>query len=125
MSQEQDAELAVSCALEMQELVRSRDRTFFRGDASKLRIGIGMHTGPLVAGNLGSSERMDYSVIGDTVNVAARLEGIAGPGEVVITSSTRELLSSEFKLEKRDAVKVKGKHEPIDIFNVKGRKKGA
>lgn len=125
MSEQQDAELAVSCALEIQNLVASRQRTFFRGDASNLRIGIGLHTGPLVAGNLGSSRRMDYSVIGDTVNIAARLEGVAGPGQVVITKSTRDLLDSNFKLERRDPVKVKGKNEPIEIFNVKGRKKGA
>jgi class 3 adenylate cyclase len=125
MSREQDAELAVACALEIQRLVSSKERTFFRGDASQLRIGIGLHTGPLVAGNLGSSRRMDYSVIGDTVNVAARLEGIAGPGEVVITDSTKELLDSSFRTQHRDAVKVKGKHDPIQIFNVKGRRKGA
>ncbi|NBF40923.1 MAG: PAS domain S-box protein [Spirochaetes bacterium] len=125
MSQEQDAELAVTCALEMQKLVSSRERTFFRGDASKLRVGIGMHTGELVAGNLGSSRRMDYSVIGDTVNVAARLEGVAGPGEVVITRATKDLLGSDFRLEEREPVKVKGKNEAIQIFKVKGRKKGA
>jgi PAS domain S-box-containing protein len=125
MSEQQDAELAVSCALAIQDLVGSSKRKFFTGDASSLRIGIGMHTGPLVAGNLGSDRRMDYSVIGDTVNVAARLEGIAGPGEVVITKATKDLLSDGFKLEHRDAVKVKGKAEPIDIFNVKSRKKGA
>jgi PAS domain S-box-containing protein len=125
MSREQDAELAVTCALEMQKLVSSRERTFFRGDASKLRVGIGMHTGELVAGNLGSSRRMDYSVIGDTVNVAARLEGVAGPGEVVITKATKDLLGSDFRLEEREPVKVKGKNEPIEIFKVKGRKKGA
>ena len=125
MSAEQDAELAVACALEIQKLVASNKRDFFKGDASKLRIGIGLHTGPLVAGNLGSARRMDYSVIGDTVNVAARLEGVAGPGEVVITKSTSDLLDTSFKLEPREPVKVKGKHEPIEIFNVRGRKKGA
>jgi PAS domain S-box-containing protein len=125
MSEEQDAELAVSCALEIQQLVSSSKRRFFRGDASKLRIGIGLHTGPLVAGNLGSDRRMDYSVIGDTVNVAARLEGVAGPGEVVITQATRDLLNTGFKLEERAPVTVKGKNEPIPIYNVTGKKKGA
>ncbi len=125
VSEARDAELAVACALEIQRLVSSDERTFFHGDASNLRIGIGMHTGPLVAGNLGSSRRMEYSVIGDTVNVAARLEGVAGPGEVVITRATSELLDDTFALEQLEPVTVKGKDEPIEIFKVFGRSKGA
>lgn len=115
---EQDAYEAVSCALEIQDRIKSRDRTFFKGEASKLKVGIGMHTGPLVAGNLGSSRRMDYSVIGDTVNVAARLEGVAGAGEVVITDKTYDLLGDRFKVKEREPVKVKGKKEPLRVFNV-------
>ena len=117
-SEEDDAVSAVSCALEIQELIRSKDRSFFTGPAKDLRVGIGMHTGPLVAGNLGSSRRMDYSVIGDTVNVAARLEGVAGPGQVVITGSTRELIGRRFKVQEREPVKVKGKEQPLHVFNV-------
>lgn len=121
VNEQYDAVQAVSCAVEIQDLVNSKARSFFTGKASKLRIGIGMHTGPLVAGNLGSSRRMDYTVIGDTVNVAARLEGVAGPGEVIITGDTRQHLGEEFKLEERDAVKVKGKTKPIPIYNVLGK----
>ncbi len=51
-----------------------------------------MNSGPLVAGNLGSSRRMDYAIIGDTVNLAARLEGVAGPDEIIITGTTRNML---------------------------------
>ncbi len=117
-----DAKRAVSCAVEIQEKVASSSRHFFTGDARDLRIGIGMHTGPLVAGNLGSSRRMDYSVIGDTVNVAARLEGVAGPDEIIITEHTRQHLEDQFSLEQRSSVSVKGKKKPIPIYNVKGRK---
>ncbi|TFH05855.1 MAG: PAS domain S-box protein [Spirochaetales bacterium] len=116
---DQDAIKAVACAVEIQELVNSSARTFFTGDAKALRIGIGMHTGPLVAGNLGSSTRMDYTVIGDTVNIAARLEGVAGPGEIIITQDTANQLNGLFDLESRPAVKVKGKAKPIPIFNVR------
>jgi class 3 adenylate cyclase len=120
-SEEEDALAAVGCAVEIQELVKSAKRTFFKGKASHLKIGIGMHTGPLIAGNLGSVRRMDYSVIGDTVNVAARLEGVAGPDEVIITQNTRELIGDSFKLKELKPVKVKGKTEPLHIFNVLGR----
>jgi class 3 adenylate cyclase len=117
-SEQEDAVSAVSCALEIQELIARRDRTFFKGPAKNLKVGIGMHTGPLVAGNLGSDRRMDYSVIGDTVNVAARLEGVAEAGQVVITKDTRDLIGDRFKVKERKPVKVKGKEQPIPVFNV-------
>jgi class 3 adenylate cyclase/PAS domain-containing protein len=115
---EEDARQAVSCALEIQDLVKSRERKFFRGGASSLRIGIGMHTGPLVAGNLGSVRRMNYTVIGDTVNIASRLEGVAKAGEVIITQDTLDRIGERFKVEKKQAVKVKGKARPIPIYRV-------
>ncbi len=121
-SEAEDAVNAVSCALDIQKLIEDPKRTFFRGEAEHLRVGIGMHTGYLVAGNLGSSRRMNYSVIGDTVNVAARLEGVAKAGEVIITEDTRSLLGSAFQLEEREPVKVKGKVEPIHIYRALKRR---
>lgn len=118
---EQDAINAVSCAVEIQKLINSKGRTFFRGRAESLRVGIGMHSGPLVAGNLGSDRRMEYTVIGDTVNVAARLEGVSRAGEVIITQATRDYLGDRFKLEAREAVTVKGKSEAIPIYSVLGK----
>jgi len=118
VNEEKDAVSAVSCAVEIQDLVRSKSRKFFKGIASGLKVGIGMHTGPLVAGNLGSSRRMDYSVIGDTVNIAARLEGVADAGEVIITQQTRDLIGDHFKLKELEPVKVKGVEKPLHIFNV-------
>jgi PAS domain S-box-containing protein len=117
-----DAFNAVSCALAIQDMVRSSKRKFFRNVASRLRIGIGINTGPLVAGNLGSMQRMDYSVIGDTVNLAARLEGVAGPDEIIISQTTKNQLGDNFKYEERPAVRVKGKEKPIQIYNVLGIK---
>jgi PAS domain S-box-containing protein len=117
-----DAINAVSCAIAIQNAVRSSKRKFFRNEAARLRIGIGINTGPLVAGNLGSIQRMDYSVIGDTVNLAARLEGAAGAEEIIISQATRNHLGNNFKLEKRKPIRVKGKEKPIQIYNVLGLK---
>lgn len=119
-TEQEDAVLAVTSALQIHELVRSKDRSFFKGDASKLKISVGMASGPLVAGNVGSSRRMDYTVLGDTVNTAARLEGVAVAEEIIITQATRDLIGDRFKLEERKPVKVKGKEKPLVIFNVKG-----
>jgi adenylate cyclase len=114
----EDARLAVSCALEIQNMVKDPQRSFFKGEAKKLAIGIGIHTGPLVAGNIGSAQRVDYTIIGDTVNVAARLEGVAGPGEVVITEYTRNHLGRDFRVTKKPPVQVKGKSRPLQIYRV-------
>ncbi|MDR2923107.1 MAG: PAS domain-containing protein [Treponema sp.] len=122
MPKKDDAINAVSCAIAIQEAVRSAKRKFFRKEASRLRIGIGINTGPLVAGNLGSIQRMDYSVIGDTVNLASRLEGAAEADEIIISQSTREHIGNHFALQKRPAIRVKGKVKPIQIYNVLGFK---
>ena len=115
-SEEEDARNAVACALDIQKLIGDPRRSFFHGEAEHLQVGIGVHTGYLVAGNLGSARRMNYSIIGDTVNIAARLEGVAKAGEVIITESTRDLLGKAFACEERDSVKVKGKAESIKIY---------
>ena len=118
-----DAVNAVSCAVEIQDLVKDKNRKFFTGEASHLKISIGMNSGPVVVGNLGSSRRMDYSVISDTVNVAARLEGVAGADDIIISSATRDLIGDRFKLKELPPVTVKGKGKPIPIFNVLGIKR--
>jgi len=118
MPHKDDAKNAVSCALAIQKLVRAENRKFFKKEASRLRVGIGINTGPLIAGNLGSVQRMDYSVIGDTVNLASRLEGIAAGDEIIISQETMDQLDNTFRIEERPPVQVKGKKKPVQIFNV-------
>ena len=84
-------------------------------------FGVGVNSGPLVAGNMGSHNRMEYTVLGDTVNTASRLSGVAKDDEVIISQATVDLLEgSGAKLEDRGEVRVKGKAEPVKVYAVLG-----
>ncbi len=116
----QHAEVAVKTALNIQdEIARfySMDRL---GDMA-INVGIGINSGVMVVGNLGSAKRMEYTVIGDNVNVASRLTSIAKAGEILISKRTYELIDKEknnLEIEERGKVSVKGRKTQIDVFNV-------
>ncbi len=110
-----DARGAVAAALEIQAVAASRN---FGQLASRLAIGAALHTGRVVAGTLGSGRRASYSVLGDTVTMAARLQAAAGPDEVIITEETRRHLGEDFAVEPRRAVRVKGRGEPVPAYRV-------
>jgi adenylate cyclase len=86
---------------------------------------MGIHTGPLVAGYVGSSKALSYTVIGDTANTSARLCGIALAGQIIISESTLARLGNRFEVEELPAASLKGKEKPLRIFNVKREKHSA
>jgi adenylate cyclase len=113
-----DALRAVSCALEMGEVLGQFNRRRLEKDQAPLAIGIGIHTGPLVAGYIGSSKALSYTVIGDVANTSARLCSIALAGQIVISEMTQEKLGGKFEVEELPPARVKGKEKPLRVFNV-------
>lgn len=112
--------LAVRCALEMQRALEEFNRMREADGAEQVQVGIGVNTGPVIAGAIGSSRTLQYTVIGDAVNVASRLCSAAGPGEVLISQSTYELVRGDVAVEDRDPVLVKGKAKAIEIYRATG-----
>jgi adenylate cyclase len=114
-----DARNAVRAAIEIQRLVVQLNRDAAARDWPELKIGIGINTGAVVAGNIGSPSRLDYTVIGDTVNAAARLMALARAGEVLISESTAEKLrSKEFSLTALEPLLLRGKTQKIGVYRV-------
>ncbi|MCA2977190.1 MAG: GAF domain-containing protein, partial [Myxococcaceae bacterium] len=111
---EGDARSACRAAVDLVERA-SRVRVAGR----PLEIGVGVHTGPAVVGALGSRQRMDYTAIGATVNLAARLCGIAGPNEVLVTSDTLMRAGPGVVTEAREAVTLKGIDTPVVPYAVR------
>ncbi|EDM75106.1 putative adenylate cyclase [Plesiocystis pacifica SIR-1] len=111
--------LAVRCALDMLKALDEFNRVRIAAGQEPVYIGIGINTGPVIAGAIGSSQTLQYTVIGDAVNVAARLCSVAKASEIIISPSTMRAAAPHIVAEQREPVQVKGKGEPIQIWNVR------
>jgi adenylate cyclase len=87
-------------------------------DLPSMEFGIGVNTGKVVAGNMGSTNRLEYSVIGDAVNTAARLASVAPGGRVWISAATFELITGTVKAKPLEPLKLKGKRQPIQAYEI-------
>ena len=115
-----DPQRGVRAALAMVERLPRLNHDLAAEGFSALRIGVGIHTGDVVAGKIGPDERVEYSVVGDAVNLASRIEGLTKEMQAVILVSgeTASRLGPEFQLGRRAVVPVRGKDQPVEVVEV-------
>lgn len=111
-----DAARAVRCAVDLQKRVGSL--AFPRFPDLRLHTGIGINTGVVVAGPIGSPRRMDYTVVGSEVNVAQRFEANAGPGQILITGATYTRVKDIVRVRDLGALRVRGKSRGVPAYDV-------
>lgn len=116
---------AVQCALDMMTALTEFNETRLAAGEEPIRIGIGINTGPVVTGAIGSSRALQYTAIGDAVNIASRLCSIAKPGEIIISDATYQKVRHDVAVAPLPPVRVKGKSEELRIYSTMGlRKRG-
>jgi adenylate cyclase len=109
---------AIKTALEMQDRIAEWNAE--RREGPELRVRIGINSGKAVAGEIGSVNKMEYTVLGDTVNTASRLESaVAKPGMVVVGDQTREGAGDRFEFQPLGSVSLKGKEQEVLVFEVR------
>ncbi|NTV52092.1 MAG: HAMP domain-containing protein [Candidatus Firestonebacteria bacterium] len=121
-AKDDDALRAVRTAVEIQAAILKLNAARAKENLKTITIGIGVNTGEVVAGNMGSSQKMDYTVIGDSVNLAARLEANAEGGTVLISESTYAEVKDFVEADKLAPIPVKGKKDKVTVYSVKSMK---
>lgn len=112
------ADNAIKTGIEIQRAMRILNSKRSRIGATTLTVGIGINTGTAVLGNMGSKNRMDYTVIGDVVNLAARLCAIAKPGQIIASIEMADKLKGDYPSTQLNPVWVKGRSKPVATFEV-------
>lgn len=111
---------AARAALRMKKAAETLDEARARAGLRPLRLGIGINTGEAVAGCLGTKARTEYTVIGHTVNLGARIEQLAAPGQILLGPATAERLGGNFRLESRGAAALRGVAQPVELWELLG-----
>jgi PAS domain S-box-containing protein len=118
--QEDDAQRAVACAVAMQLAMAAINEQNREEGLPEIEMGIGVHTGQVVVGNIGSPERMKYGVVGSHVNLTSRIQSYTTGGQILISEATRQEVGQILKLGKQTEVKPKGVEHPITLYEVLG-----
>jgi adenylate cyclase len=119
------ADSAILAALDMQSALARLNAELETEGRSRLAFGVGINTSRIIAGNIGSSRRLNYSVVGDGVNVAARLQDLTRMSQfradILISASTLAAAKGRYRLRPLGAAPVRGRDEPVEVFAVEGR----
>ena len=113
-----DVPRAVKAAIEMQWALKRLNQEWEAAGRKTIQIGIGINTGQVTAGNIGSAKRMDYTVIGDEVNLSSRLCSNAKPGQILVSESTFAAMGRNFGSKKLHPLTVKGKAKPVQVYEI-------
>jgi adenylate cyclase len=119
-AREDDAERAVACAIAMQLAMIPVNEEMKKLGLSPLKMGIGINTGEVVVGNIGSTKRTKYGVVGSQVNLTYRIESYTTEGQILISQSTLEAAGKNLKIDGEKQVQPKGVKEPITIYDIGG-----
>lgn len=118
--QEDNAQRAVACAVAMQLAMDALNEENRQDDLPEVEMGIGIHTGPVVVGNVGSPERMKYTVIGSGANLTSRIESYTTGGQILISDTARREAGPNLKIGKQMQVKAKGIEHPVTLYEALG-----
>ena len=118
LAAEDDTERALNTAVEMQNKIKELNNIRKKRKEKPVLVGAGINKGYVVSGNIGSRDMMDYTVIGDTVNLGSRLCSAAGPGEIIVSKEVIKNQDEHFNFEELVPINVKGKKDKINIFKV-------
>jgi adenylate cyclase len=121
-SSDRDSLNAVKACIEMRQALEKLNEARIARSQVPLKMGIGLHCGFVISGTIGSDERMEYTVIGDTVNQASRIEAStkAFGTDLLLSDEVAELVKKEFVTEEAGKVEVKGKSQPLTLYKVRG-----
>ncbi|MBI6546626.1 MAG: adenylate/guanylate cyclase domain-containing protein, partial [Cyanobacteria bacterium NC_groundwater_1444_Ag_S-0.65um_54_12] len=125
LAHEDDAERAMMAAWSMQGITSAFATKTKARTGTQLQLRVGLNTGLVVAGTVGGAYKQDYTVIGDTVNLAQRMEASAKPGQVLITQETFKLTHLRFEYGEGVPIKVKGRQEPVTSYVLRGPRDGS
>jgi adenylate cyclase len=117
LKNENDTTNAIKTAIEMFKALDKFNSKIVKEGYEPFRIGIGVNEGKAVSGNIGSDQQMNYTVIGDTINLGARLCSHAKSGEILISKSVKNIIGNEFDFKKIPPINVKGKAKSIDVWS--------